>query len=243
MLIKDFNIQLYSVRREVWRMGLPAVLDKLGRIGYSGVEFAGYGDLPVDEMLLLLQQNGLRSVGTHVGLDRLEWAFDEEMAYNKALGTTFIIVPSAPFSGPEDIRRTAARLNALAPKVKQHGFRFVFHNHGVEFEKDCCQYRLEEMMALCPDVEIQLDVFWAAKMGCDCVDFIRKHAPRVCSLHIKQYDDSGESCDLGDGVLDFSALIQTGLEHGITNFVHEQEEFDGDAYEGLENGYRHIMSL
>jgi sugar phosphate isomerase/epimerase len=134
-------------------------------------------------------------------------------------------------------------MNELAPRVKDRGFRFAFHNHGIEFERDGAQYRLEDMMELCPDVEIQLDVFWASLMGCDCAEFIKKHAGRVSSLHIKQMDKNGESVDLGDGVLDFGLLIRTGLENGVSCFVHEQEEFAGDAYEGLENGYRHIMSL
>jgi sugar phosphate isomerase/epimerase len=242
-MLKDFNIQLYSVRCEVWRTGLPAVLERLSGIGYTGVEFAGYGGLPVDETHLLLQQNGLRSVGTHVGLERLERAFDEEMAYNKELGTEFIIVPSAPFGSAEEVRQTAARLNALAPRVKKHGFRFAFHNHGTEFERDGPLCRLEDMMALCPDVEIQLDVFWASKMGCDCLSFIEKHTPRVSSLHIKQMDADGENVDLGDGVLDFKAMIQTGMTNGIGYFVHEQEAFSGDAFESLENGFKHIMSL
>jgi sugar phosphate isomerase/epimerase len=243
MIISDFSIQLYSVRREIWRAGLPAALEELGRIGYTGVEFAGYGDLPVDEMLTYLQQNGMKSAGTHIGLDWLEWAFEREMEYNKALGTEFIIVPSAPFGNAEEVRLTAARLNALAPRVKDHGFRFAFHNHDIEFERDGAQYRLEDMMELAPDVEIQLDVFWAANKGCDIEAFIRKHGGRVTSLHIKQRDAEGESVDLGDGVLDFKAIIQTGLECGINSFVHEQEEFSGDAFEGLENGFEHIMSL
>jgi sugar phosphate isomerase/epimerase len=243
MIIKDFNIQLYSVRQEVWRKGLPHVLWRLGKIGYTGVEFAGYGDLPVDEVISMLKEHGLKSAGTHVGLDTLEWAFEHEMAYNKALGTELIIVPSAPFSNPEEVRQTAKRLNALAPKVKAHGFRFAFHNHGVEFERDGANYRIEDMMELCPEVDIQLDVFWASKMGCDCNAFVKKHAPRVISLHIKQYDESGESADLGDGVLDFKSIIQNGLDCGIGNFVHEQEDFSGCMFEGLANGYKHIMSL
>ncbi|MCL2003482.1 MAG: sugar phosphate isomerase/epimerase [Oscillospiraceae bacterium] len=243
MIISEFSIQLYSTRREIWREGLPSVMEKLARIGYAGVEFAGYGDLPVDEMASMLQKNGLKPVGAHIGLDRLEWAFDEEIAYHRTLGTTFLIIPAAPFANAEEVKQTAARLNALAPRVRESGFRFAFHNHGVEFERDGAQYRLEDMMALSPETEIQLDVFWASKMGCDCVEFIKKHAGRICSLHIKQRDAAGESVDLGDGTLDFKALIQAGLETGVNCFVHEQEEFPGCAYESLGNGFRHIMSL
>ncbi|MDR0292808.1 MAG: TIM barrel protein [Oscillospiraceae bacterium] len=243
MLIKNFAIQLYSVRHEIGRDGFPAVLQKLSGIGYTGVEFAGYGGLSAFEMRFLLQKTGLKPVGAHIGLDRLEAAFDEETAYHKTLETAYIIVPSAPFGNAEEVKATAARLNALAPRVKDLGFQFAFHNHGVEFERDGERYRLEDMMELAPDVDIQLDLYWSSRMGCDCAAFIEKHAPRVISLHVKQMDASGGCVDLGDGVLDFQKLIGTGLRNGVKTFIHEQEEFSGDPFEGLANGYKHIMSL
>ena len=243
MIDKNFAIQLYSVRFEIERMGFPAALQRLGDVGYSGVEFAGYGGLGAVEMRFLLQKTGLKAIGAHIGLDRLESAFDEETAYHKTLGTTYLIVPSAPFGGPEEVKQTAARLAALAPRVKDAGFAFAFHNHGVEFERDGGGYRLEDMMALAPEVDVQLDLYWASRMGCDCAAFIEKHAPRVTSLHIKQMDAAGGCVDLGDGVLDFQKLIATGLQNGVKTFIHEQEEFSGDPFEGLIRGYKHIMSL
>jgi sugar phosphate isomerase/epimerase len=243
MLIKEFGIQLYSVRHEIEQMGFAAVLEKLAAVGYTGVEFAGYGGLEAAEMFSLLQKYGLKAFGAHIGLDRLEQAFDEEIAYHKVLGSEFIVIPSAPFGNAEEVRQTAARLSKLTSKVKDRGFRFAFHNHGVEFERDGDRTRIENMMELASEVEVQLDVFWSHSMGADSEAFIKKHAGRVTSLHIKQIGASGESVDLGDGVIDFKALIQTGLNNGVGCFIHEQEEFSGDPFEGLENGYKHIMNL
>jgi sugar phosphate isomerase/epimerase len=243
MLIKDFSIQLYSVRDALGQMGFPAVLERLSLIGYTGVEFAGYGGLDALEMLSLLQKNKMKPRGAHIGFERLEQALDEEIAYHRVLGTEFIIVPHAPFGNAGDVKQTAERLNALAPKIKAAGFRFAFHNHDGEFGRDGVLYRLEDMMVLSPDTEIQLDVYWAAKMDCDCAAFIRKHSGRVTSLHIKQLDKSGGNVNLGDGVLDFRELIQAGIDCGIDYFVHEQEAFAGDTFKCMRDGYKHIMSL
>lgn len=242
-MLKDFAIQLYSVRNEVSQAGMPAVLERIAGIGYTGVEFAGYADLSADKMLSHLKQNGLKSVGTHVSMQRLDSAFDEEMAYSKTLGTGFIIVPYASLGSADEVRQTAKQFNEMAVEVKKHGFRFAYHNHGHEFEKTGSKYVLEELMELAPQMSIQLDVFWASSMGCDCVQFIKKHGSRICSLHIKQHNAAGESVDLGDGVLDFKTIIKTAMENGVSCFVHEQEEFSGEAYTCLENGFRHIMSL
>ncbi len=237
----DFAIQLYSVRQELETDGFPAILKKLSAIGYTGVEFAGCGGLSAPEMKALLEENKLRPVGAHIGLSRLEEALDEELTYHKTLGTTTITVPAAPFANAEEIATTAARLNALAPKITSAGFRFAYHNHGIEFERDDGALRIERMMEAAPEVEIQLDVFWASKKGCDCGEFVRRHAPRVTSLHIKQMDKTGECVDLGDGVLDFKTLIETARQSGVLEFIHEQETFAGDPFECLAKGFSHIQ--
>ncbi|MCL2030881.1 MAG: sugar phosphate isomerase/epimerase [Oscillospiraceae bacterium] len=242
-LIHDFSIQLYSVRHEIEAAGFPAALEKLSEIGYTGVEFAGYGGLSAAEMTALLQRTGLKPVSAHIGLDRLEAAAGEEIAYHKALGTAYIVVPSAPFASPEEVEATAARLNALAPRVREAGFGFGYHNHDFEFRTDGGRYRLERLLELAPDVDLQLDVFWASRAGCDCAAFMTKYASRITMLHIKQMDASGECADLGDGVLDFAALIGLGLQNGVREYIHEQETFSGDAFAGLARGYRHILSL
>jgi len=242
-MIKDFSIQLYSIRDAIEKTGWEAVLEKIAAIGYTGVEFAGYGGYSAEDMKVLLDKNGLRSVGAHIGIERLEEALEEELAYHKVLGTPFIIVPYAPFASAEEVRELSARLSVLAGKVKAAGFRFAFHNHDAEFERDGADYRIEDMMSLAPDVEIELDVYWAAKKDCDCVSFIKKHADRICALHIKQIDAAGRSVDLDEGVLDFRAIIQAGLDIGVSDFIHEQEEFPADPFDSVVKGYKHIMSL
>jgi sugar phosphate isomerase/epimerase len=239
MLIKDFSVQLYSLRHEIEKAGFADVLEKVAAIGYTGVEFAGYGGLTADEMLSLLRKNNIKPVGAHIGLERLEEAFDEEAAYHKTLGTPTLTVPSADFS-KEGFSETCSRLLSMAKRVKAAGFGFSYHNHAEEFAPGTEGYLIEDIPR---DIDLQLDLYWASKAGCDCEAFIRKHAPRVTSLHIKQMDAAGKSCDLGDGVIDFSLLIQTGLQHGAATFIHEQESFSGCAFDCLANGYKHIMSL
>lgn len=242
-LINKFSIQLYTVRNEIEALGFPAVLQKLSEIGYTGVEFAGYGGLSAMEMKSLLLMTHLKSTGAHIGISRLEEALEEELAYHKELGTTMIVVPYYPFESEEEIKALAERINAIATKIKAAGFSFAYHNHGNEFIEENGKYRLEMMMELCPDLDIQLDLFWASIMGCDCAAFIQKHAPRVVSLHIKQMDAQKNCVDLGDGVLDFKALIQAGLQNGAKSFIHEQEAFSDDAFVCLAKGYKHVMGL
>ena len=63
-------LQLYSVRDDCAR-DLPATLAAVAKMGYEGVEFAGYHGRSAKELRQLLDDLGLRCCGTHIGLHTL----------------------------------------------------------------------------------------------------------------------------------------------------------------------------
>ena len=65
------GLQLYSVREDCQK-DLPRVLEAVAKMGYEGVEFAGYYGRSAKELRKLLDQNGLRCCGTHTGLNTLQ---------------------------------------------------------------------------------------------------------------------------------------------------------------------------
>ena len=62
------GLQLYSVRNDCQK-DLPAVIQAVAKMGYQGVEFAGYYGRKADELRKLLDDNGLKCCGTHTGLN------------------------------------------------------------------------------------------------------------------------------------------------------------------------------
>ena len=66
------SIQLWSLNRVIPEIGIKAALKLVAEAGYSGVEFAGFGDVPAEEMAVELQKNGLYSVGSHTGIKIFE---------------------------------------------------------------------------------------------------------------------------------------------------------------------------
>lgn len=244
-LLTEFSVQLYSTREETEK-DFAGTLKRLADIGYTGVEFAGYGGIPAQEMKKLLDEYGLKSVGTHVGMDALQNKLDEEIEYNAILGTEYIICPGARFDTRDDCLQNAAFFTETAEKLNKAGFQFGYHNHDHEFKKDGDEYLLDILYANAgPGVLLELDVFWAACAGVEPVAYITKHADRTKLLHIKQLLDYESKCcvDLNEGVLDFGKMIAEAKKLGVSQFILEQEEFSVDAFTSLQNGYTHIMSL
>jgi len=64
------GLQLYSVRSECAR-DLPGTLKAVAKMGYDGVEFAGYYGYSAQDIRKLLDDFGLKCCGTHTSLASL----------------------------------------------------------------------------------------------------------------------------------------------------------------------------
>ena len=88
-------LQLYSVRRDCGK-DLDATVAAVGKMGYEGVEFAGYYKYGKDAKGLrkLLDDNGLKCAGTHTRIDTLLGDnLKRTIEFHKILGNRFLIVP------------------------------------------------------------------------------------------------------------------------------------------------------
>ena len=89
-------LQMYSVREECER-DLPGTLKAVARMGYDGVEFAGYYGRAAQELRTMLDDLGLSVAGTHIGLDTLVGdPLAKTIEFNHVLGNRYLIVPWLP---------------------------------------------------------------------------------------------------------------------------------------------------
>src|SRR5213082_773097 len=89
-----FGLQLYSVRNECAK-DLDGTVAAVGKMGYKGVEFAGYYGRDAKTLRKLLDDAGLQCCGTHIALDTiLGDALPKTIEFNKTLGNEYLMVPS-----------------------------------------------------------------------------------------------------------------------------------------------------
>ena len=183
MIVRPENpiaIQLYTVRE-------PARDDFPGRCGdwprrRAGVEFAGYGGMPIPELRALLDELGMRVAGSHVPLTAWEGQ-PEAMADIVALGGEYAVVPFVPEErrgGVTFARSLAADLNRWAAEAKQAGLGFAYHHHDFEFVPlaDGDGGTLFDILVQETDpnlVGIEVDVYWAAHAGVDPAHLLGEH--------------------------------------------------------------------
>ncbi len=119
-------LQLYSVRKECER-DLPGVLAAVAGMGYEGVEFAGYYGHDAPTLKKLLDDNGLRCAGAHVGIDTLLGdALERSVEFHKTLDNRYLIVPGLPESRRSSRAawlETARTMNAISDRLAPTGCR------------------------------------------------------------------------------------------------------------------------
>jgi len=234
--ISQIGLQLYSVRGECQK-DLPGVIKAVAKMGYRGVEFAGYYGRSAPELRKLLDDNGLKCCGTHTQLDTLLGDnLEKTIEYNKVLGNRFLIVPGLPGKyrdSHEAWLKTARLFNELAEKVKPQGMLVGYHNHSTEFKA--------------MNGELPWDTFYgntsqnAIHGGVDPLPYIYKYPGRAITVHVKEASKTNKKALVGEGDVNWKAFFALCNAVGNTEwFIVEQESY---AYPPLECVDRCLKNL
>ena len=235
-LIDKVGLQLYSLR-DAMAEDFTGTIERVARMGYAGVEFAGYGGLAPRALRQLLDDNGLACYGTHFGrLPKTDAELDEQIEMNLALGNPYLVCPWQDMATHDDALRFADVMNETAAKLRPHGLRLGYHNHAHEFKVDRGETLMDTLLKNTePDVFAEFDVFWVAYAGYDPLTFIRRYAGRQPLMHLKELGpDRKANVEIGAGVLDFEAIVRLGQQIGTEHFIVEQEEYTCDPLESCE---------
>lgn len=227
MRIQNVGLQLYSLH-EYTEKDFCGTVEQVARMGYRGVEFAGYGALKPGQVARLLKDNGLEAYGSHIGgLPKTEAELDAEIEMNLAVGSRYLVCPWQDMATRDDALRFAEVMNETAARLRPHGLRLGYHNHDFEFRVDRGEVLLDTVLNnVDADVFAEFDVFWVAAAGFDPLRYIRRYAGRQPLMHLKELAaDRKSNVEIGAGILDFDAIVAEGLAAGVEHFIIEQEEY------------------
>lgn len=232
------GIQLYTVREETSK-DFRGTLRKIAALGYEGVEFAGYGDVPAEEMKALLQELNLQVIGSHVGWDKLANDVDSQIDYLKTIGGTYFIVPHVAAEyrkDAEDWKRNFELFNTVGEKVQAAGLKFAYHNHDFEFHVQVDgQYAFDALFQAVPSADVEMDLGWMQFAGLNTEEYIRTYTGRLPLVHVKDYVKSAEgkikTVELGNGEIPLEKTIQWVEQAGTKWLIVEQDHCDKNSLE------------
>lgn len=224
------GVQLYSVRQAASK-DLPAVLEAIGKMGYKGVEFAGYygWDSKPKELRRLLDGNGLKCCGTHTDLETVTGDNLKATAeLHSILGNSFLIVPSLEVEGAQGWLDMAKRFDEIAANAKGLGMRVGYHAHAGDFRKlgDTTSWEIF-FDNTSPDVIMQNDIGNCMIGGGDPVAILKKYPGRSASVHLKEFGGP-EAAVIGQGIVPWAEVFKVCETTGGTAWYVVEHEVGDD---------------
>jgi sugar phosphate isomerase/epimerase len=237
-----FALQLHSIRVEC-AADLPAALEAVAKMGYQGVEFAGYFGFEAADLHHILDDLGLQAVGTSTWFQHVPLAGPgaephvcEAISYSRALGNDLLIgIGDVPFAQDRQdlVSGWAARAeqhNALARRLAPEGLSVGYHNHALEFEKVVEGERVWDILLahLSRDVLIELDTGSAFRGGGDVLSILQSCPGRVKTVHLKPHSRTGGTRPLiGDDDLPWTEILELCRTTAGTEWYIVEYESDG----------------
>ena len=241
-------VQMYSLHKYVETVGMKKALEDVAKIGYKGIEFAGYGGLDAKTLRKILDDNGLVACGTHVG----RTAFGPEgikatAEFNLEIGNNLLICPGGgnfppnPKEGEKPVvledwmKMLVDFYNEAAANAAKYGCKVGLHNHTGEFNlklKDGTTYWDYFFSNTDKRVCMEQDVGWTTSAGHDPKAQYAKYPHRSPTLHAKENGSPdailGQAPRPGATPVDWDGLVPVTEADGVEWYVVECERHFDD---------------
>jgi len=230
------GFQLYTVRGEFERE-VPGTLQKLGKLGYKGVEFWGYAGTPAVyqkytavELRKMLDDSGLKCCGMHLELKALAAEnLKRTIENNLTLSSQYLNVAAAKekMSSEAGIAELAKFLNETAQKCQAQNLLVGYHAHPFDFEKINDRFAWDLLFSQTePAVNMQMDVGNCLSGKGDPIAMLKKFPGRTRSIHIKEHQEKTFDSEFYKEVFQ---LCETSC--GTKWYIVEMGGRDGNGFE------------
>lgn len=253
---KEISLQLYSLRADI-AQDYDATIQKVGEMGYTSVEAAGYsngtfyGKTPAEfrhdvenaGMTVLsshttkaLSENELKSKDFSESL--LWW--DQCIQAHYDAGAKYIVAPSMEVpKSLNDLQTWCDYYNEIGRRCKEKGLSFGYHNHAFEFTmiEEVVMYDYMIQNTHPEFVFFQMDVYWTVIGRQSPVDYFNKYPGRFDLLHIKDNKELGQS-----GMVGFDAIFNNTCVAGTKYLIVEVEKYNFLPQESVKRSLEYLLN-
>lgn len=250
MNISQVAAQLYTLRNQCkTEADIAQSLEKVAKIGYQSVQVSGLGPITEPKLAQICADNGLSICATHESLSSLLETPDAIIERLQKLGCkhTALGYPSDVDLGSKDgVAAYCAQIEKSAEKFVAAGLSMGHHNHQHEFRKIEGKPALQIILESTKALTMEVDTYWVQFGGANPASFVALCAGRIPLLHLKDYG-IGENnqpyfAEIGNGNLEFPAIIAAAEKGGCEWFIVEQDTTPGDPFDSLRISFDYIKA-
>lgn len=171
---------------------LYAVLEKVKKIGFDGVEFLGFFGKDVSELACEMQRIGLAALGNHVEYEAFRANPRAVLDAHKALGCRYVTITGWFGQVYEEQRfhEWAETVKEIGRMCRAEGVTLLYHNHHSEYRQMVKgEYLQDALLNAVPAdaLAFEPDLGWMAIAGASPLASLQRYKDRCPVLHLKDY--------------------------------------------------------
>ena len=250
----DFGVQTFTIRKRQKKNLEQAYLPLLS-MGIRDLEIARihFHEKTGREVRALMEKHGIRLSAIQVKPRHVFGAMEDVLAFCNQTGCKKVVISMLPFScilGSEkkfyDFVKTLDHQHAL---YAAHGIELGYHHHNWEYIRlPNGKTRMDVLLEETKDIQFVHDTYWTTKCGLSSPSQIRRFGRRLMGIHLrdlslykKGLQVLSKDAAVGDGVVDFPAVLQAAREVGSPYLVIEQK--CEQPYQQLQRSYEYCKKI
>ncbi len=256
-------VQMYTVRDFTkTEKELAQTLKKIAKIGYTAVQVSAVGcindgSVTPEKAKKMLDDNGLKCIATHRGLDGFTKNVQSEIDFHHALACNYTAIGGIFGDKPypqtlAGFRKFMSDARKFIPKLKAAGILFGYHNHAHEFFRPKLgQPRIYDILIDegGDDLHLEMDLFWVWHGGESPVKMIKRGKGRVSVIHLKDkafYRDEKNGAGIapiGEGNMPWDEIIPACKKNGVKWYCIEHDVCPRDPFDCLASSFRYLSKF
>ena len=248
------GVQMFTLRKfSQTEKDLDAALGRIKGIGYRAIQTAAFGDIPAATVAKLCQKHDLDIAGSHVSWERfltdLPSVIEEHRLWN-CTHTAVGFIPPKTYLSLAGLQQFLVELDKVTNALTAAGIDFSYHHHSHEFlhfdNKPWLRHLLERASSAA--LKLELDTHWVVAGGADPAAWINAYGNRMPLLHLKDFrinrEFKREFAAIGDGNLNWQAILGAAAQHPISYYFVEQDSCYGeDEFDCLQRSYQFLTQF
>ncbi|WP_141503664.1 sugar phosphate isomerase/epimerase family protein [Paenibacillus luteus] len=249
MKLSNIAVQLYTLRDYCKNEAdLEQTLRKVKDMGYEAVQVSGIGPIAPETVKQLADAAGLRICATHVSFESLLDDFENSVQKHKLWNCAYVGIGGIPEeyrSSGDGYAEFARKASEVGKRLKEHDLQFIYHNHQFEYQKYDGRTGMDILREESDPSAFgfELDTYWVHVGGVNPVEAIHQVKGRMGVIHLKDLeiiDREQVFAEIGEGNLNFKAIIEACRETGVEWYVVEQDVCRRDPFESLAISLRNL---
>ena len=249
-----FGVQTFTIRKAQKKSIRDAYMPLI-KLGIKSFEVAriNFNEKNAKEIKALVDEFGIEIVSVQVKPKYVFGDPERIIEFCRITGCRRVVISMLPFSsilGKE--KKFYDFVESLDPAFDvyaRQGITLAYHHHNWEYIKlSSGKTRMAELLARTRSIRFVHDTYWTARCGVDPAVQIAEFGERLVGIHLRDLtftkrglDVVGSDAAIGDGLIDFTSVLNAAKKTACRYYVIEQKT--DDPYPEIEKSFKNLEAI